>query len=159
MLLYMRAVCACRDPKFLQAINADENTRLAPAGIVYCIAKRPTWQASPHMTPQEILTAARGKISRHGVAINDPDLLSALDTTGSQKYLPTGKGKRMEREEFEAMMEALPKTLGEVTRRMHAGCTDIDPLKEGSKLDACKYCSFSAICRRQEISDKDGEEA
>ncbi len=158
MLLYMRAVCACRDPKFLSAIGADENTVLAPAGVVYCIAKRPEWQAGPFMRSEEILCTARGKITRNGISVNDPEILSALDTTPDGKYLPKGKGKRLSQEEFDSMLEALPKTLGEVTKRLHAGCTDIDPLKEGSKHDACKFCAFRAVCRHKDLSEKESDD-
>ncbi|MBR6728064.1 MAG: PD-(D/E)XK nuclease family protein, partial [Clostridia bacterium] len=100
MLLYMRAVCSCRDKAFLERIGADENTLLRPAGIVYCIAKRPSFISDPGMTTEEILAGARGRIERHGVAINEDNLLLAQDTTGTGCYLPTGKGKRMSEEDF-----------------------------------------------------------
>ena len=144
MLLYMRAVCTTKDPAFLAAIGADENTNLVPAGIVYCIAKRPRLTVRPGMTENEILSAAKNEITRNGIAIDEPHLLSALDTSPDQSYLPTGKGKRMAREEFEAMLESLPKTLGEVTKKLHGGNADITPLCEG-KQDACRYCDFRAV--------------
>lgn len=158
MLLYMRAVCACRDPKFLKAIGADENTKLAPAGVVYCIAKRPQWQAGPRMDAEEILRTARCKITRNGISVDDPEILSALDTTPDKQYLPKGKGKAVSAQVFDQMLKDLPEVLGQVTKRLHAGCTDAEPLKEGSKHDACKFCAFRAVCRRKETSGKDGDD-
>lgn len=157
MLLYMRAVCACKDPEFLSKIGADENTPLRPAGIVYCIAKRPSFVSEPGMDNAAILQSARGKIERHGVAIDDPDILSALDKTENGAYLPTGKGKRMDAPAFEDMMNKLPETLSQIARRMHDGCTDITPLKE-KKQDACQYCAYRAVCRYQDTNKKGDEE-
>ncbi len=157
MLLYMRAVCTTKDPAFLAAIGADENTKLVPAGIVYCIAKRPKLTVRPGMGKDEILSAAKGEIARHGIAIDEPDLIAALDTSLDQSYLPTGKGKRMSREEFDDMLESLPQTLGEVTKKLYSGNADIDPLCEG-KQDACRYCDFRAVCRQKNKNNKEGDD-
>ena len=157
MLLYMRAVCACKDPEFLSKIGADENTDLRPAGIVYCIAKRPSFVSEPGMDSSAILQSAKGKIERHGVSIDDPEILSALDTTDKKSYLPTGKGNRMNEKDFNDMMKQLPETLGDITRRMHGGCTEIAPLKDKGQ-DACKYCPYRAICRHKDNKGKGDED-
>ena len=62
----------------------------------------------------------------------------------------------MSEEDFVSMMEELPNTLGEITRRIHSGCTDISPLKE-KKQDACKYCAFRPVCRYKDTEEKGDE--
>lgn len=158
MLLYMRAVCDCKDPKFLAAIGADANTKLHPAGAVYCIARRPQFTAKPKMDEKDILRSCRALIRRNGIVINDEELLRSLDDTEKGTYLPQGRASRVDDATFRDILDTLPKTLSDITKKLHSGCSDIAPRREGSKHDACGYCEFGAVCRYKDKKEGEGNE-
>lgn len=94
--------------------------------------------------------------NRHGVSLDDVDLIEALDDTPKQKrYLHTsvnadGSLSKNSAVISPAQMEALcayaTDKVGDIMRRVAAGETAVNPMK-GDKHNACEFCDFAAVCR------------
>ncbi len=144
MMLYLYSALKRDNGKF-----AENN----PAGILYIPSERNIEEADgkpSHKTE-----------AYSGILIHDYDVLAALDKTKSGRYIPIkyktngelyadSEKLVLSKDEFELLFKNAEDKLVEMGKRLHLGDIEISPMDGAdSSADACKYCDYRAVCRRE----------
>lgn len=147
MLLYLFAYCR---------LQAKDGEVFMPAGVLYNPV-RLTFAKETGGETEEALAADREKqLCRTGILLDDPEIILAMDGTGSGKYLPVkfdkdGTLKKSKNllppEEFARLDRLVEAQLIRLAEDIFAGEMDIRPLKLGNYHDACQYCKLQSACR------------
>ena len=126
----------------------------APAGVLYLMA-------DPAPARADRNTAAEGLDYKvEGVVVNEPQVLSAMDSAATGLYVPVRFDKAGNPRLGEALtsVEELAKLEGELDRlvvqmaeELYAGHIAAEPLAAGRKKEThCRWCDYRNVCRRQE---------
>ena len=126
----------------------------APAGVLYLMA-------DPAPARADRNTAAEGLDYKvEGVVVNEPQVLSAMDSAATGLYVPVRFDKAGNPRLGEALtsVEELAKLEGELdslvvqmAEELYAGHIAAEPLAAGRKKEThCRWCDYRNVCRRQE---------
>lgn len=140
MLLYLYTLTTSESEKY---------GKLYPAGVMYRMVSRPEGKAelgkaggADFEEPDET-----GEIS--GVAVTEPEVLFAMDSSGTGKYVPVklnGKDENaMTLDELGALLEESVVIAGNLANEMASGNKRAEPCKDNSH-DPCTYCEYASIC-------------
>lgn len=144
MLLYLYTLTASESKKY---------GKLYPAGVMYRVVKRPDGRAELGKASEDGFTEPdeSGEIS--GVVVTDPEVIFAMDSSGSGKFIPVkldGKDeKAMSVDELGALLEEAVVIAANLANEMASGNKRAEPCRENSH-DPCAYCEYSSICRQAE---------
>ena len=147
MLLYLFAYCR---------LNAKDGEIFMPAGVLYNPVRLTFAQETGGETEEELQSDREKKLCRTGILLDDPEIIHAMDRSGSGKYLPVKFDKEgalkksknlLPAEEFERLNRLVETQLIRLGEDIFAGEMDIRPLKLGNYHDACQYCKLQSACR------------
>ncbi|MBR5295596.1 MAG: hypothetical protein IKU24_03280, partial [Clostridia bacterium] len=98
-------------------------------------------------------------LSREGLLVDDPDLLSAADPEGMGEFIPvswgkervSGKANLVSLEKLGKLKKKVEKDFATLAERLKSGDIAAKPLVNRSgTVNACKYCEFFPVCKRKE---------
>ena len=136
-----------------------------PAGVFYYTVKLPEITVNGRETDDEIKKLIEKNISRNGILLNDPDIVSAM--SHSFKYVPAKLNKDgtlskqyrniYSSEDFEEISKTLREKVCGLAEDIFNGKMDVSPLElEKKNVEACKYCALGDICRNKK--ENNGED-
>ncbi len=150
MLLYLYTLTSAESKKY---------GKLYPAGVMYRMVKRPDAKAELGKASENGFEEPdeTGEIS--GVAVTEPEVIFAMDSSGSGKYIPVkldGKDKNaLTLGELSALLEEATVIAANLANEMASGNKRAEPCKENSH-DPCAYCEYSSICQQPEAARNSG---
>lgn len=152
MLLYLFALE--QSGKLLLGENAK------PAGVQYFPARAEfiSVKEDGKDTPE----AAREKEwKRKGLLLKDEAVLQAMEPCGEKKpkrmdysVAKDGSltGNVADREQLKLLRRHVFRVLGELVEQIASGCVDPNPYRRGSSHDACRFCPFGSVCRKDSVT-------
>ena len=152
MFLYLKSIIDTKKPMFLNAMGADADTEILPAGVIYI--KTGLGDATvEHNSEGEVIEAIRKNQSRQGMLLLDDTALGAQNpeylpikrnkdgsiSASSKKYLYTADG-------WGELMDTIEGVVLDTAERMKSG--DITACGTDSERGTCEYCEYRAFCRK-----------
>lgn len=160
LLLYLYTLLENSPPEMLAKMGLAENGKLRPAGVLYLSANVPPINIDCELSQEEIFALAEDKLERHGLILNDPMILQAMNDQLSPSFLGDIKKKTDKKQGTEALTgsglvsnedfihigEELKQTIRNIVSSMKQGRADALPHTD-SKWDPCSVCRMKAVCR------------
>lgn len=156
MLLYLFMLCKNPSPEFKASLGVRDGDSPAPAGIMYLSADIPTLQANIGCDEETSERLAADRLRRSGLVLSDPDVLLAMNSELSRKFLAGVYRKKdgeivgdalTDAEEFEALYLQITDTVKHLMTELKNGNAGARPLRYG-KNDPCDYCKMKPVCRK-----------
>lgn len=164
LVIYLMSLTSTDKEAFRRLLGCAERGRLLPAGAI-CLTAGGDGKALPTPSdPASGISRARKTITRSGVLLGDPEILSAMDSTEAGKFLPVKSTKEGERK---AEAGSLLVSLDEMTELFSnvagviAGIGDeirsgkintaghVKQTKSRSEIaKRCESCQMKPICRK-----------
>ncbi len=142
LLLYLFALTTNRNTKFSESIGAIPQ----PAGIAYLSSPGAKIKALVYNSDEVARRTVLNEIKRSGLIVDDENILNAVSHSENNRYLMQSSRKRstVSYEGLEQLYNQVGKILTDIGNEIVSGQANARP-KPGT--DACKYCSYSHICR------------
>ena len=129
---------------------------LAPAGILYVPASRPTLSVARGTSKEKVRQEETKKLRMNGLLIDDPDVLHAMEPDGAGTYIPVTikNGAPARRDsvvspgEMDAILRRVKDLAASMAEELHRGRVAAVPLK--GDTDACQWCPYFAVCGREQ---------
>lgn len=153
MLLYLFALRS--GGAALVGANAE------PAGVQYFPARVPLIPADGELTEAE-LRAKREKLwKRKGLLLRDEGVLAAMQAEDGTNRLCCSRNKDGEltgdlagREDFAALRQYVFRLLGKLVDEIASGSVEANPYTRGASHDACAFCPYASVCRKEEVAGR-----
>lgn len=138
--------------------NLYVGKEILPAGVLYFSASVPTVKAEDELPPEEVESRAEDGLTRQGILLCDEDVLTAMDSELSGKYIPVsrktnGEFKNTEKlksiEEFGELLRDVENTIKLIGDSIKSGDASAKPIRN-KKHDACAYCEMKPVCRKKQ---------
>lgn len=134
------------------------------AGVLYLPARDAILQGSRTMSDETWRKKLDKELTRSGLVLDDPEVISAMESPGEQGYrflpLKVSKTTGAISGEVLASAERLGKlgghiqaTLKDICREIAEGNIAADPFWRGPEKNACRYCDYAAACHFEEGQD------
>lgn len=158
MLLYLFTLCRNSNPEFYRALGVSPDQDPIPAGILYLSANIPVLQLENYEEEALVAEKAADSLKRSGLLLNDKEVLLAMNSDLSSRFLAGIKqnkdgnlvGKALTDEEsFGRIYTEIQTVIEKITNELRGGKADATPLQYDGQ-DPCEYCNMKPICRRQE---------
>ena len=131
------------------------------AGVLYLPARDAVIRGSRTMSDEAWRKQLDKELTRSGLVLDDPEVLSAMETPGEKGYrfLPLKVSKTTGAISGEALASAermgklgghIQATLRDICREIGAGNISADPFWRGPEKNACRYCDYAAACHFEE---------
>ncbi len=149
MLIYLFALWQNPPQMLKKAVDAEPDTELFPAGVLYFSAKLPSVKSGiGKMTSEEIEKVAL--VPRSGLLLGDNHILQAMEQNLEGKYIPVTNHQRRNSplatlEEFGTLYDRVCKTIATIAKQIKSGITEAIPKKEEAP---CSVCQYQSICRK-----------
>ena len=129
---------------------------LAPAGILYVPASRPTLSVARGTSKEKVRQEETKKLRMNGLLIDDPDILHAMEPDGAGTYIPVTikNGAPARRDsvvspgEMDAILRRVKDLAASMAEELHRGRVAAVPLKGDTA--ACQWCPYFAVCGREQ---------
>ncbi len=123
-----------------------------PAAMMYMQMNDPILKFDQVPTDDEWETAMCDGLKTHGLFLDEPEVLSALDpdidNDSANHYINCDAKSRLNREYFEKRLEAAEKCAADTADKILSG--DIAPSVPDIKgFDPCKYCPYLNFCDKE----------
>ncbi len=134
---------------YANAISKNSsNTK--PAAMLYLQMNDPILKFDSTPTESEWEAGMNDGLKTHGLFLDDPAVLAALDPDIDDKnavhYISCDKKSRLAGEFFEARLEKAEKCVSETADKILDGSISPNPPKIKG-FDPCSYCPYSNVCR------------
>ena len=131
------------------------------AGVLYLPARDAIIQGSRTMSDEEWRKRVNKELTRSGLVLDDPAVLSAMEEPGEKGYrfLPLKVSKTTGAISGDALASAerlgklgrhIQIILGDICRELAEGNISADPFWRGPEKNACRYCDYAAACHFEE---------
>ena len=131
-----------------------------PAGVLYLPAREALVEGSRRMSEEERQKAVDKQLRRHGLVLDDPAVLAAMERPGEGgvRFLPvritrtgaiTGESL-VSAQRLGRLKRHTEKVLREVCQELAAGKITADPFWRGEQKNGCLYCDYAAACHFEE---------
>lgn len=153
MLLYLFAIWRNPSASFLK--RAGGEGEIVPAGVLYMSVRAPEIEVTPDMDGNNVREEAENSLSRDGLLIDDENILRAMDSQLSGRYIPvklkkdgsfTASSPVQSLEEFGLLLRKVETTVSRISSELKGGHADAKPLTRPG-TDICRYCPNKPICR------------
>lgn len=124
-----------------------------PAGVLYSHARELS-PATVERNDSKAKQQNKDSFEKYdGRILDDLDIISAMDTNQSQKFLPYrikndgtlySTSKVISPKGFEAMEKQLERLIVEMGQELKKGCVTANPIKD--KENSCRYCDYKSVC-------------
>lgn len=142
------------------------NYAITPAGVLYLPARAAVAKGSRIMTEEERRKQTDAELRRHGLLLDDPDVLEAMEAMGEHgpRFLPVKVSSRTGAITGEALVTAerlgrlkthIQRILMEIAGELSSGVIDADPYWRGPEKNACLYCDYAAACHFEDGNGND----
>lgn len=129
-----------------------------PAGVIYLNGLEEAALCETAEEMEKIEADPFYSLSRKGLVVSDPELLSAQDPEGLGEFLPVAWGKaRAGRANLVSMArlgklkEKVERDFGRLAEELKSGRIEAEPLySKGKQIDPCRYCEYLPLCKRKE---------
>lgn len=129
--------------------------------MLYLPARDAVVKGSRAMTDEAWRKQLDRELTRSGLVLDEPAVLSAMEEPGEQGYrfLPLKVSKSTGAISGEALASAerlgklgshLQRTLEEICRELAEGNIAADPFWRGPEKNACRFCDYAAACLFEE---------
>lgn len=155
MLLYLFTLCRNADTKFCKALGLEDGQTPTPAGIVYLSANVPVLQIEDYDSEEAVLNQAADSLKRSGLLLNEEEILRAMNSELSPKFLAGIKQNKdgiltgsalTDRQVFGEIYDQLANVIETITQKLRSGVAHATPFSY-SNQDPCAYCNMKPICR------------
>lgn len=150
LLIYLFAICEDGREYY--------GKKPAPAGVLYAPARDVILTIDRDSTDEEIKRERNKKLKRHGILINDPVLIEAMEDGEEKRFLPIKMKKGevlgenlLTAEQFNKLAAHIKKTVIKMGREMFLGDIKVNPAG-GSVKNPCEYCGYRSACQLEENS-------
>ena len=156
MLLYLFTLCRNSDTVFCRSLGLEAGQTPTPAGIVYLSANVPVLQAEDYDSEESVLSKAADSLKRSGLLLNEEEILRAMNSDLSPKFLAGIKKNKdglltgsalTDRQVFGEIYEQISSVIEKIAGEMRSGVAHANPLSYKDQ-DPCAYCDMKPICRR-----------
>ena len=152
MLLYLFSICDSDNPQLKKELGCTG--RFLPAGAQYYIARAPR----NIIHTEDDIAKYIGEIpraNRNGFALNAPEVLSAMDKSGTGVWLPKTSEKNsnvglVTADEFNLLDDDVREVLYNIGNTMKSGECSIYKGDSDHNDSPCRFCSYRPICRKEE---------
>ena len=131
------------------------------AGVQYFPARAPYVNVDGSMTQEEAEAQRKKLWKRSGLLLSNTDSLSAMDPTEkldtlccSRKKDGTITGDLADRVQMGRLKEYVMKLLVRMVDEIASGNVEPNPYTRGTSHDACGFCPYGAICRRDTVAGR-----
>ena len=155
MLLYLFSIQKNgASPK--NALEYVKNMEIVPAGVLYFSAGVPTLTLDARLSPETVEKIAQDKLARHGLLLDDPEILRAMDKDLTGAYLPirqkkdggfTNPSALTSLESFNGLLSEIEATIKTIGKEIKRGNASAKPIKTKDH-DACAWCELRPVCRK-----------
>ncbi len=155
LLLYLFTLCRSRSPRLRDRLGLPRDAQLTPAGMLYCTALARDMTADADETSAQIIARADKDLRRHGLVLDDEEVLRAMDSELTGRYIPCKLSKskgldapesRVTADEFEQLYAKLGSTIRRIAGELRQGKANARPSRYGSR-NPCEHCSAAPVCR------------
>ena len=149
MLLYLSAYKRLRKQR--------DNSDILPAGVLYMHTAEPKAANSKRgsKTEEEVRNERRQVMKMNGILLDDESSLSAMEPSVGGVFAPTQMRENTVTadsvytlSQYEKLAKYMDMLIVNMSEMLHAGEIEINPL-DGMR-EACKYCDYSEVCRRDQ---------
>ena len=126
-----------------------------PAGILYFQAKNSRATRSNltrYDDAQKVKAELQKSLKMSGMVLNNIDVINAMEQGGAGVYIPAkiakdgnASGNVISLSSFEKLKNRVNKLVCDMAENLHKGEIDAVPAE-----DACKYCKYGDICKRED---------
>ncbi|MDO4743809.1 MAG: PD-(D/E)XK nuclease family protein [Clostridia bacterium] len=129
---------------------AKGNRGAIPAAMMYLQMSDPILKFENPPSVEEWEAAMSDNIKVHGLFLDSPEVLAALDPDPDNKnavhYINCDKKSRLVRELFEKRLKGAEDCAANTAEKISDGIIDPNP-PDISGFDPCSYCPYGSICR------------
>jgi len=134
--------------------QGDETVHPLPAGILYLNGLDDSISVKSRKELEEKKEKPYAALSVNGLFLDDEELLAAQDPTGKGKYIPRGVKGLITLERLGKLKEKVERDFIRLTQELKEGRIEAEPLKDGRKLDPCRYCEMKALCKNGRCTER-----
>lgn len=150
---------------YLFALAAETSELLGehpiPAGVQYFPARVPVISSDGRLSPEEAEKLRGKEKKRKGLLLDDEQVLQAMEPGESPQRLcyslkkdGSRSGDLADREQLKVLEAYLYRLLRELVNEIASGNVEPNPYTRGSSHDACAFCPYGAVCRKDEVSGR-----
>ena len=128
------------------------------AGVQYFPAKVPILSVKEDISEEEAKDAHTTAWKRHGLVLNDHDVLQAMDPELPFRRLPCKQNKNgdivgdvADRHQLKQLKAYIYQCLSALLDDLSEGNVEPNPYMRGRNIGACIYCPYTSICAQMEI--------
>ena len=133
---------------------------VVPAGVLYLPARQVIVPGSRTMDEQVRQDKVDGELRRHGLVLDDPEVLCAMEQAGEQgiRFLPVKRNRDgsfsgdslVSARRLARLERHVERVLRDICHEIAAGNIAADPYWRGPDKNACLYCEYAAACHFEE---------
>lgn len=132
----------------------NKTDKAIPAGVIYVPAASPAIVSDTPLSQEEIEKKTQTELKRHGLILNEEEIIYAMEHSGEGKFIPARIGKNgaplasssiATLEQFGKLKRFLDKMFRATAEQLRRGEIDVDPFCRGK--DSCQWCRFKPVCR------------
>jgi len=150
---------------YLFALAAEKSELLGehpvPAGVQYFPARVPVISSDGRLTPEDAEKLRGKEKKRKGLLLDDEQVLQAMEPGESPQRLcytlkkdGSRSGDLANREQLKLLETYLHRLLRELVNQIASGNVEPNPYTRGTSHDACAFCPYGAVCRKDEVSGR-----
>jgi ATP-dependent helicase/nuclease subunit B len=131
------------------------------AGVQYFPARAPYVNVDGSMTVEEAEAERRKLWKRSGLLLSNEDSLNAMDPSEkldtlccSRKKDGTITGDLADRVQLGMLKDYVMTLLGNMVDEIASGNVSPNPYTRGTSHNACSFCPYGAICRKETVADR-----
>ncbi|MCL2401941.1 MAG: PD-(D/E)XK nuclease family protein [Oscillospiraceae bacterium] len=154
----LSAVLHGRDMQMLLYLFALKNSgqysqEILPGGVLYVPARDAILKSARHATDEVLAKQRARELRRHGLILDDPMVLDAMEHGEAKQYLPmkitkdgiTGDSLAST-EQFSLLERHVDHMLQSARDEMLNGRIDRSPYYKNAADNACLYCEYRSVC-------------
>lgn len=147
MLLYLAA--------YKEAVQSEDNKICVPAGIMYYPVKSVSDSSNIRRSQEQAKELLMKNMKMNGFLLNEEDSLWAMEPGGEGVFAPISVKDGVisfsggySRTQYDKITKYMKKLICQMGEMLHNGKISINPLNGAT--EACKYCDFAAVCRKND---------
>ena len=129
-----------------------------PAGVQYFPARVPVVSSDGRLSPEEAEKLRMKEKKRKGLLLDDEQVLQAMEPGEAPQRLcytlkkdGSRSGDLADREQLKRLESYLHHVLRNLVDQIASGNVEPNPYSRGSSHDACAFCPYGAVCRKDEV--------
>ncbi len=135
--------------------------RPVAAGVQYFPARAQYISTDGRMEPEEAEEERKKSWKRRGILLEDAEVLQAMEPGDRPSRLDYKinragelEGKLADREQMRLLETYVFRVLGRMVEDIAAGNIQPNPYTRGSSHDACMFCPYGAVCRKDHVQGR-----